>query len=377
MLHEVLVEQVPVFPARPVESTPPKDKIEMDHALKVYSSITAQIAVDARVAISDIHEASGIPQTKAQILEVGHKLDTRATELLEFGLHEADFVSEVVDCEGKKEKRKAEEDGIGRTDLRVAEGAYGLGNSIPFSKRQVLQEAPEKVKLVIDPIEGTTNASLNKDGSFAIIAGTRSGDITKIPEEDSSAKYADRIVAHKRLKGKVSLSNTAEQNIMATLKEYGITDPHEIDVYILGRPRNQAIIYGYESLGTNVIEIPRGDLAPALKALTTEDHPILSIGSGGKPEAVIAACAAKALGGAFELMWVTGDGNPTDEFPGIMDLDEVVSGDPFDCFATFASITGVEELDMDAPQSIGNRHLVQTGTITGRVPGLEKQTLII
>ena len=354
-------------------------ELSLTEVLSHYSRVNAVVAVDVRKSI-DAKYVSGEPLAVDDRKAFADELDRKATAIMERGLHSAPFVSEVVPdgCEGLKENRKALELGKGPTDLPVLTGTYGVGHTIDFSERHILNllDSASKVKLIIDPVEGTTRASLNQEGAVAIIAGTLSGEIAPIPSEDSPALYADRIVASPRLKGKVSLFQTPADNVRAVLEEFGLTDPKDVRVVLMNRARNQTLIEELRIVGVTLDLIDSGDLMPAIAALT-QNKPILSMGSGGKQEAVIAACAAKALGGVFELRYVAKNGDTVEEFPDILKMDDVVAGNPSDYFVNFASITGVPELGLSVPKARGNNYIVPVATITSKDLGLVAQGVIV
>ncbi|MCL6096773.1 MAG: fructose-bisphosphatase class II [Patescibacteria group bacterium] len=352
-------------------------ELSLREVLSHYSRVNAVVAVEARMAIDALY-ASGVSLNEPDRKSFADRLDRQATATMEQGLHSASFISEVIPdgCEGVKENRKALELGEGPADLPVLTGTYGAGHAVPFSERHVLSEADSKVKLTIDPVEGTTRASLNQEGAVAVIAGTLTGDIAPIPPEDSPALYADRVVASPRLKGKVSLDRSPDENIKAVMEEFGLTNPQDVEIVLMDRERNRVLIDGLQEAGATLRLIKSGDLMPAIEALI-QNRPMLSMGSGGKQEAVIAACAAKALGGVFELRYVTKEGKPVEEFPDILRLDDVVSGPASDYFVNFASITGVSELGLAVPEARGSNYIVPVVTITSENPGLMTQGLIV
>jgi fructose-1,6-bisphosphatase/sedoheptulose 1,7-bisphosphatase-like protein len=144
----------------------------------------------------------------------------------------------------------------------------------------------------------------------------------------------------------------------------------------MNRARNQVLIEELEKAGVVLDLIDSGDLMPALAALT-QNKPILSMGSGGKQEAMIAACGAKALGGVFEMRYVTKEGKSVEEFSDILGLDDVASGKASDYFVSFASITGVPELGLAVPEARGGNYIVPVATITSENAELMVQGLII
>jgi len=357
----------------------PTRELSLAEVVFYYSRVNAVVAVGAREAITARY-VSGISLDTQDRKAFADELDRKATSVMEKGLHSASFLSEVVPdgCEGIKENRKALELGEGPTDLPVLTGIYGAGHTVPFSERHVLNslDSKSRVKLIIDPVEGTTRASLNQEGAVAIIAGTLTGDIARIPSEDSPALYANRIVASSRLSGKVSLSQSPADNVRAVMEEFELTNSADVRVVVMKRARNQALIQELEKTGVILDLIDSGDLMPALAALT-QNKPILSMGSGGKQEAIIAACAAKALGGVFEMRYVAKNGESVEEFPDVLALDDVVSGFASDYFVNFASITGVPELGLGIPKTRGGNYIVPVATITSKNPRLIIQGVIV
>lgn len=357
----------------------PRRELSLPEVLSHYSRVNAIVAVSARLTIDSKH-ASG-PIFGDDVKAFGVSLDRMATASMERLLHNLPFASKIVGCEGEKENRKDRESGNGSADLPVLTGTYGIGHAIPFSERHTLNllDSLPKAELVIDPIEGTTRASLNQEGAVAIIAGTLTGRIASIPSEDSTAIYADRIVATPRLKGKVSLDRSAYENVRAVMEEFGLTNPADVEIVVLGgktRVRNHKLIDALQKAGATLRLISSGDLMPAIEALT-QNKPILSMGSGGKEEAVIAACAAKSLGGVFEMRYVAEDGAPAEGFAGLLTLDDVASGNAADYFVNFASITGVPELGLSTPEAIESSYIVPVATITSESAGLVVEGVIV
>lgn len=256
-------------------------------------------------------------------------LDNEATLRMESDFRSGDFGIKVLDCEGKKEERKY---GI---VLNLLDGSYGAS------------EAGE-VEVFIDPIEGTTAASSNEVGSVAIVAGSLDSGHPLVPPEDGDAIYTNRIVAGPKLKGKISLDTAPKDVVSEAMKAYNFTDPSELKIVVLERERNAALISQFEEAGASIIRIKAGDLMPAIAALY-ESQPIISVGSGGKTEAMIAAIAAKAVGGVFEGQYVDKDGKPSVEHPQKLTLESVCPGNSSNYFVSLASITGTPEHALNLP----------------------------
>jgi fructose-1,6-bisphosphatase II len=125
-------------------------------------------------------------------------------------------------------------------------------------------------------------------------------------------------------------------------------------VTVLDKPRHAALAARLRATGASVTMPPAGDVAGALAVLLPEGASDLLLGIGGTPEGVLAACAARALGGdmqgraapqrADERQALARLGISTDD---VLELSDLVAAD-----ATFIA-TGVTGGVLDAPRSVG------------------------
>jgi fructose-1,6-bisphosphatase II len=84
--------------------------------------------------------------------------------------------------------------------------------------------------------------------------------------------------------------------LIARLKKVPV---NRIVVFVLDRPRHQALIEEIRLSGARVVLRDQGDIAGALKAATRGTLIDVMMGVGGATEGVLTACAVKALGGAM------------------------------------------------------------------------------
>lgn len=73
----------------------------------------------------------------------------------------------------------------------------------------------------------------------------------------------------------------------------------DLVVFVLARPRHNALVAEIRAAGARVMLSPDGDILGALLAITPNSGVDLLMGVGGVPEGVIAACAVRAAGGAM------------------------------------------------------------------------------
>ena len=76
--------------------------------------------------------------------------------------------------------------------------------------------------------------------------------------------------------------------------------PQDVTVVILDRPRHPDLISAVRDPGARIHLITDGDVAGAIMAAREETGIDLLLGIGGTPEAIIAACALKCLGGVIQ-----------------------------------------------------------------------------
>lgn len=285
-------------------------------------------------------------------------LDNVATDVMEAGFNGGitpRFGVFVDDCEGLKELRKEEEEKEARRragipepekpkiDLHILRGYYGP------------KDGKTRAYEVVDPVEGTTRASGDLEGAIATASGVlcNPGEPSRlpfIPPEESDAKYMRRLVANRQLRG-IHPQMRVRDIVKFAMERIKVEDPSQVEIVALERARNNALIDEIRESGATFTPIDSGDLVPGFSALRPvnmfktkpEDRRvIISMGSGGKTEALIAAIAAKAVGGVFFGWFEDGDGNASLQFPGLKGNDWVPYK-PEECFVSLAPVTGVDK----------------------------------
>jgi len=305
-----------------------EQNLTMEKVVPFFNNVVAETAALAWSAIHAKYPNNEVLE-KADRESFSVDMDNQATDLMAIRFGQAEFGIKVLDSEGKKEERKY---GIKLSSL---DGSYG----------------PATIQMVegyVDPVEGTTAASSNEVGSVAIFGGSLDNGHSLVPPENGDAIYMDRIVAGPKLKGKINLEMEPSKIVSIAVEAYGLTSSSELKVVVLDRPRNADLIGMFEAAGANVIKIKAGDLMPALAALA-EDEPMISMGSGGKTEGIIAGIGAKARGGFFEGQYVNTDGQLSKDHPKKLTLEDLFPGDASNYFVSLASITGTQEYGLDLP----------------------------
>jgi fructose-1,6-bisphosphatase II len=147
--------------------------------------------------------------------------------------------------------------------------------------------------------------------------------------------YMDKIAVGPAGRGLIHLDAEPAENLAALAKARDC-DVSDLTVCVLERPRNDALVAKVREVGARLKLIPDGDVAGALTA-AMEDYSGVDIlmGIGGTPEAVLAACALKCLGGEIQCrLWPRNElekqaaidaGLPASEFDRVLTTDDLVS----------------------------------------------------
>ncbi|HEX3463058.1 MAG TPA: class II fructose-bisphosphatase [Candidatus Elarobacter sp.] len=149
--------------------------------------------------------------------------------------------------------------------------------------------------VAVDPIDGTTLASRGGPGAISVIAAAPRGSLfrTRVP-------YMDKLVTGPAGRGVVSIELPLEENLRALARAKG-REVSDLTVALLDRPRNEPLMRQVRAAGARVRVFGDGDVSNAVYAILEERANVdVLAGIGGSPEGVIAACAARALGGEMQ-----------------------------------------------------------------------------
>src|SRR5205823_2063156 len=127
---------------------------------------------------------------------------------------------------------------------------------------------------------------------------------------DIPSFYRNKISFGPRVKqgpGRIRLDNSVQDNleIMALKLKKRVQD---CTVVILDRPRHERLIHDVRRAGAAIRLISDGDIAGAIAPCLPGSGVDVYMGTGGSPEAVLAAAAIKCLGGEIlAKMWPRDD----------------------------------------------------------------------
>ena len=195
-----------------------------------------------------------------------------------------------------------------------------------------LKEGP-KFDIAVDPLEGTNFAANNLPGALSVIAVSEKGNLFKAPET-----YMHKIATTKVEKGLIDLDYSIKKNI-ENLADFKNTNPSNLTVCILDRPRHKKIIHDLLNLNVKIKLITDGDVAGALLVTNPIYNVDIYLGIGGGPEGVLAAAALDAHNCYFQGKFIFDNEKDISDAKkmGITELDkkyeiyEIVKGDSIFC----------------------------------------------
>lgn len=196
------------------------------------------------------------------------------------------------------------------------------------------------VDIAVDPIDGTRLLSLGMPNAVSVVALADRGTMFASPD----IMYMEKIAVGPETAGVIDLNSTPAENLkrMAQVKRCEIND---LTVVVLDRPRHQDLIAQIRAAGARIKMITDGDVAGAVMAATPGTGVDALFGIGGAPEAVVAACAIKCIGGEMQCrLWPRNDDERRIAQEKNIDLNriyrgnELVSGDN-----VFFAATGITD----------------------------------
>ncbi len=210
-----------------------------------------------------------------------------------------------------------------------------------FIGEEIGNGRPPKVDIAVDPIDGTRLLALGMPGAVAVVALAARGTMYSAP---AGVFYMEKIAVGRDAKGSIDINATVAENISSVSKALG-REEGNITVMVLDRPRHEQIIKQIRATGARVRLIPDGDVAAAIATADPSTSVDMLMGIGGAPEAVVAACALKAMGGDMQCKLFFRDvaeyrnavkaGIDPDQ---ILTIDDLVSSDD-----TFFAATGITD----------------------------------
>jgi fructose-1,6-bisphosphatase II len=119
--------------------------------------------------------------------------------------------------------------------------------------------------------------------------------------------YMDKLAVGADAAGMIDINASVKTNLRRVAKAKG-KQIGDLTVVILDRPRHEKLIADVREAGARIKMISDGDVGGAVMAAMPGTGLDVLMGIGGAPEAVIAACALKCLGGDMQCkLWPRND----------------------------------------------------------------------
>ena len=147
-----------------------------------------------------------------------------------------------------------------------------------------------EVEIAVDPVEGTTFLAQGMPGSICVLAAAPKGSMF----QPGPAYYMDKLIVPAPARGKIDPAAPMKDKLHELARALG-KEVRELRIFLLKKPRHEAMIREIQAAGATVRLQTDGDVSGGIMAaLGTKVDAMMGI--GGTPEGVISACAARAMG---------------------------------------------------------------------------------
>lgn len=212
-----------------------------------------------------------------------------------------------------------------------------------YSGEHVGTGHPPLVDVAVDPLEGTRLAAEGSPRALSVIALAERGTMYA----PGHIVYMDKIAVGPRARGAIDINAPVAANLEAVAGAEG-KGVGDLVVAILNRARHEGLIRQVREAGARIRLIRDGDVSAAIATAYPGVKIDLLMGVGGSPEALLAACALKCIGGEIQCkLWPRNEGERQYALERGMDLEAVLDtyglvwGDD-----VFFAATGVTDGDL-------------------------------
>ena len=223
---------------------------------------------------------------------------------------------------------------------------------------QVGNGTAPRVDVAVDPIDGTRLVARGLPGGIATVALAEQGTLYT-----THCAYMEKLIVSPAAASVIDITDTVAGNLRRIARAEG-REVSDLTVVVLDRERHEKLLGEIRDAGARVKLIMDGDVAAGLMAAMQHRTGIdVLMGIGGAPEAVLAACAVKALGGGMQArLWPRNDAEREliscegKDAGQVLSLDDLCAGE--NVFFAATGITSGELLEGVRPQ--GNIWLTQS-----------------
>lgn len=192
------------------------------------------------------------------------------------------------------------------------------------------------VDIAVDPIDGTRLIANGASGAISVVAVAPRGTMFN----PKTVFYMKKLIVGPECKDVIDIEAPVAENIrrVAKARHKSVGD---VTVVVMDRPRHDGLISEIRAAGARIKMILEGDIAGALLTCKEERGADMLMGIGGTPEAVITACAIKAMGGNMQgILWAKTDAEYQRgieagmDFTKVLTINDLVTSDDVDFAAT-------------------------------------------
>ena len=206
----------------------------------------------------------------------------------------------------------------------LSEGEKDQAPMIPIGAHVGNGKGPQ-VDFAVDPIDGTTLTARGLPNAISVVAVAERGAMFTCPH----VAYMEKIAVGAQAKGAIDINAPVKDNLVR-IARFCSKEMADLTVVILDRPRHEGLIEEVRRAGARIKLISDGDVAGAVTA-AMDEHAVVDVlmGIGGTPEAVLAACALKGLGGDMQAKLLIRNEEERESAieDGVTDLDRVLTLD--------------------------------------------------
>ncbi|AZM48379.1 class II fructose-bisphosphatase [Streptomyces sp. WAC 06738] len=189
-----------------------------------------------------------------------------------------------------------------------------------FNGERVGDGTGPECDVAVDPVDGTTLTAKGMGNAVSVLAVAERGGMF----DPSAVFYMDKLATGPEAAEYVDINAPVAVNIRRVAKAKGGTTG-DVTVCVLDRPRHDGLVQEVREAGARIKFISDGDVAGAIMTARDGTGVDLLLGVGGTPEAVIAACAMKCLGGTFQgRLWPRDDAERQRALDAGHDLDRTL-----------------------------------------------------
>jgi len=173
----------------------------------------------------------------------------------------------------------------------IGEGEKDKAPMLYNGEKVGTQEGPV-VDVAVDPVEGTNLLAFGRPNAISVVGMAPQGSMFN----PGPSYYMQKLVVPHQARKAADLDAPVRDSLLAIAKALG-KDIDDLIVFVLDKPRHAELIQEIRRAGARIQLHTDGDVAGALMAVDPRSDVDVLMGTGGTPEAVLSACAIKALGG--------------------------------------------------------------------------------